>query len=59
YGTIPALDPDAKVIAKLPSTLPAQPRPEMRAPYAVAPDKLCYFDSDSGQRMSRAEAVAR
>jgi len=51
YGTIPALDPEAKVIAKLPSTVPVPARPDTRERYVVDSVKLRYFDPDSGERM--------
>ena len=51
YGTIPALDPEAKVIAKVPSTLPASvAAPGSRERFLVDRDRLCYFDADSGAR---------
>jgi multiple sugar transport system ATP-binding protein len=60
YGTIPALDPDAKVIAKLPSTVPVPARPDTRERYAVDSGKLRYFDPDSGERVpADAGAAAR
>jgi multiple sugar transport system ATP-binding protein len=50
YGTIAALDPEAKVIAKLPSAMPVTLSPGSRARYAVSHDALRYFDVDSGER---------
>ena len=58
YGTIPALDPQAKVIAKLPSTVPVAARPDTTERYAVAEGKLRYFDPDSGERMAAAEPTS-
>jgi multiple sugar transport system ATP-binding protein len=52
YGSIPALDPEAKVIAKLPSTLTVVARPDTREKYAVELDKLRYFDPDTGERVA-------
>jgi multiple sugar transport system ATP-binding protein len=58
YGTIPALDPDAKVIAKLPSTLPASVSPPgSRERFAVDRDRLRYFGVDSGVRCEPSGAV--
>jgi multiple sugar transport system ATP-binding protein len=51
YGTIPALDPEAKVIAKVPSTLPASvAAPGSRERFVVDRNRLRYFDVDSGAR---------
>lgn len=54
YGTIPALDPDAKVIAKLPSTISATVSLGQRERYAVAADRLRYFETASGERIEPA-----
>jgi len=51
YGTIPKLDPEAKVIAKLPSTLDVRVTPGSRERYAVEGGKLRWFDRESGQRI--------
>ncbi|HEU5005669.1 MAG TPA: ABC transporter ATP-binding protein [Jatrophihabitantaceae bacterium] len=51
YGSIPALDPDAKVIAKLPSTVPVTASAGTRERYVVDAEKLCYFDADTGERL--------
>jgi multiple sugar transport system ATP-binding protein len=51
YGTIPKLDPEAKVIAKLPSTLNVSGSPGSREQYAVDGSKLRWFHSDTGQRI--------
>jgi len=51
YGMIPALDPEAKVIAKVPSTLPASvAAPGSRERFTLDRDRLRYFDVDSGAR---------
>jgi len=51
YGTIPKLDPEAKVIAKLPSTLDVSVRPGARERYAVDGSKLRWFHPETGQRV--------
>ncbi len=51
YGTIPDIDADAKVIAKIPSNIPVIGAPGDRETYVVAPDKLRYFDIESGERI--------
>jgi len=51
YGIVPSLDPDAKVIAKIPSTVPLVGSPGSTETYAVARDKLRYFDPDTGDRL--------
>jgi multiple sugar transport system ATP-binding protein len=57
YGTIPTLDPDAKVISKLPSTLRAVVAPGTRERFAVEGDKVCYFDPGTGERLESDGAV--
>ena len=57
YGTIPSLDPDAKVIAKIPTTVPLVGAPGGSETYVVAKDKLRYFDPDTGDRIPPAEPV--
>jgi multiple sugar transport system ATP-binding protein len=51
YGTIPRLDPEAKVIAKLPSTVPVSVQPKVTERYAVDAAKLRYFDPETGDRL--------
>ena len=51
YGTIPKLDPEAKVISKLPSTLDVAVAPGARERYAVDGSKLRWFHRETGQRM--------
>ncbi|HET7387451.1 MAG TPA: ABC transporter ATP-binding protein [Nocardioidaceae bacterium] len=51
YGTIAELDPDAKVIAKLPSTITVTVTPGGREKFVVAGDKLRYFDVEGGHRI--------
>jgi multiple sugar transport system ATP-binding protein len=57
YGTIPAIDPEGKVIAKLASTMPASVEPGSRERFAVDRDKLRYFDPDTGLRCEARGAV--
>jgi len=52
YGTVPDFDPEAKVIAKLPSTLPASPRPDTRERYVIERAKLRFFGVEDGERAS-------
>ena len=58
YGTIASLDPEAKVIAKLPAGLPVTVTPETRERYAVARDLLRYFDAETGERCEAKSVVA-
>jgi len=51
YGSIPKLDPEARVIAKLPSTLDVPVSPGARERYAVDGSKLRWFHRDTGQRV--------
>jgi multiple sugar transport system ATP-binding protein len=53
YGSIPQLDPDAKVIAKLPSTMDVRVAGKTRARFVIDGSKLRYFDRDSGDRIER------
>jgi multiple sugar transport system ATP-binding protein len=50
YGTVPALDPDAKVIAKLPSTMPSDVAAGHQQRFAVDRLRLRFFDPESGER---------
>jgi multiple sugar transport system ATP-binding protein len=51
YGSIPKLDPEARVIAKLPSTMQVSVTPGTREQYAVHGGCLRYFDPETGQRI--------
>jgi multiple sugar transport system ATP-binding protein len=50
YGTIPKLDPEAKVIGKLPSTVTASVEPGKANPFGVPSHALRFFDSSTGER---------
>ncbi|MGH3414360.1 MAG: ABC transporter ATP-binding protein [Marmoricola sp.] len=50
YGTIDALDPDSRVIAKLPSNVLTAARPGSEDRYVVDRSKLRWFDTESGER---------
>ncbi len=50
YGTVPAIDPEARVIAKLPSTVVTSVEAGTVVPFAVAGKNLRLFDAASGQR---------
>jgi multiple sugar transport system ATP-binding protein len=57
YGSIPALDPEAKVIAKLPSTMSAVVDPGTTQEFSVDRAMLRYFDPDTGLRSDAPAAV--
>jgi multiple sugar transport system ATP-binding protein len=50
YGSMPRLDPDAKVIAKLPFTVTTPVEEGRTSDFVVAPDALHFFDPASGER---------
>jgi multiple sugar transport system ATP-binding protein len=53
YGTVPAIDPDARVIAKLPSTVRAGVDAGGVVQFAVAGEDLRYFDAATGERAAQ------
>lgn len=57
YGTVPALDGEAKVISKLPSTMPTTVVAGATERFAVDPDKIRYFDLRTGNRLASDSAV--
>ncbi len=57
YGHLPAVDPEAKVIAKLPSTVTAPVYVGDRVPFAVSGGDLRYFDQQSGERVTAGDAT--
>jgi multiple sugar transport system ATP-binding protein len=52
YGQIPHVDPEARVIAKLPSTVTTPVTVGDRMPFAVSSADLRYFDQATGERTS-------
>ena len=52
YGHLPDVDPEAKVIAKLPSTVTTPVAVGDRIPFAVSTGNLRYFDRDTGARVT-------
>jgi len=50
YGTITGLGEDARVIARLPSTVSTPISPDERHEFAVPAQRLRFFDAESGQR---------
>jgi multiple sugar transport system ATP-binding protein len=50
YGTVPAIDPETRVIAKLPSTVEVKVEAGSVVRFAVASRNLRFFDASSGQR---------
>lgn len=50
YGHLPEIDADAKVIAKLPSTVTTRIDEGDRMPFAVDRSNLCFFDPRTGER---------
>ncbi len=59
YGTIPDIDPDAKVIAKIPSNIPVAGGPGDRETYVVSRDRLRWFDVDTGERIDAPDGEPR
>src|SRR6266496_2564423 len=57
YGHLPAVDPEAKVIAKLPSTVTAPVYVGDRVPFVVSGGDLRYFDQHSGERAAAGDAT--
>ena len=57
YGHLPGVDPDAKVIAKLPSTVTVPVYVGDRVPFAVDGGNLRYFDQKSGARVAAGDAT--
>jgi multiple sugar transport system ATP-binding protein len=51
------VDPDAKVIAKLPSTVTTPVFVGDRVPFAVSGGDLRYFDPQNGQRTAAGDAA--
>jgi ABC-type sugar transport system ATPase subunit len=58
YGHLPEVDPEAKVIAKLPSTVTMPIAEGDRMPFAIESSNLCYFDPKTGARAPAATAEA-
>ena len=52
YGHLPEVDPEAKIIAKLPSTVTTPVAVGDRGQFAVARGALCYFDQKTGARIA-------
>ncbi len=50
YGRVPEVDPEAKVVAKLPSTVPDVVPSGETVPFVVPLDALRFFDRDTGVR---------
>ncbi|HYA50222.1 MAG TPA: hypothetical protein VEG33_03540, partial [Streptosporangiaceae bacterium] len=57
YGHLPGVDPKAKVIAKLPSTVTTPVYVGDRARFAVSGADLRYFDQQSGARTAAGDAT--
>src|SRR5437667_5834764 len=56
YGHLPGVDPEAKVIAKLPSTVTTPVYVGDRVPFPVSGGDLRYFDQQTGARTAAGEA---
>jgi multiple sugar transport system ATP-binding protein len=56
YGHLPDVDPEAKVIAKLPATVTTPVAAGDRIPFAVSPADLRYFDHETGSRIASPDA---
>jgi multiple sugar transport system ATP-binding protein len=56
YGHLPDVDPEAKVIAKLPSTVTTPIAAGDRIPFAVSRADLRYFDHETGSRIASQDA---
>ena len=56
YGHLPDVDPEAKVIAKLPSTVTTPAAVGDRIQFAVSRDDLRYFDGGTGSSISARDA---
>jgi multiple sugar transport system ATP-binding protein len=52
YGTIPAIAPETRVIARLPFTVTTPVAEGEGARFAVAESSLRFFDKDGGERIS-------
>jgi len=50
YGTVPAIDPESRVIAKLPSTVTTPIDGDTVVPFAIAGANLHFFDATTGER---------
>ena len=59
YGHLPGVDPEAKVIAKLPSTVTTPVYVGDRVPFAVSGSDLRYFDQQSGTLTAPGEAAVK
>ena len=57
YGTVPTIDPDARVIAKLPFTVTTPLEAGTETDFVIAEDDLRFFDRSSGARSSPAVSV--
>jgi ABC-type sugar transport system ATPase subunit len=55
YGHLPDLDPEVRVIAKVPSTVTTPITVDDRVPFAVDGKNLRYFDQRTGERVSASE----
>ena len=58
YGHLPDVDPEAKVIAKLPSTVTTPVAVGDRVPFTVNRGDLRYFDHETGSRIAAPDAKA-
>jgi len=52
YGHLPDVDPEKRVVAKLPSTVTTPINIDDRVPFAVDRENLRYFDQETGERVS-------
>ena len=59
YGHLPGVDPEAKVIAKLPSTVTTPVYVGDRVPFAVSGGDLRYFDQQTGTLTAAGEAKVK
>ena len=59
YGHLPSVDPDARVIAKLPSTVTTPVYVGDRVPFAVSGGDLRYFDQQTGTLTAAGEAKVK
>jgi multiple sugar transport system ATP-binding protein len=59
YGHLPGVDPEAKVIAKLPSTVTTPVYVGDRVPFAVGGSDLRYFDQQTGVLTAAGEAKVK
>jgi multiple sugar transport system ATP-binding protein len=57
YGHLPDIDPDAKVIAKLPSTVTTPITIGDRVPFAVDRRDVLSFDRGTGKRAASADTT--